>query len=169
MLQVSAERHQIILPEQRELYDYWRSKCADGKIPTREDINPVDIAQFLPTLSLVQPVGEGDARRYQYRLAGTKFWDVYRREITGDYIDNLPEGSRRDYWARVLSRVIERAHPSAGVQRMAMSGRTHMAQFWVRLPLASDGVNVDMILGFDKFVKLSEISNQAVDNSKIYA
>lgn len=169
MLQASAARHQIVLPEQRELYDYWRSKCVEGKIPTREDINPVDIAQFLPTLSLVQPIGEGDDRRYQYRLAGTKFWDVYHREITGDFIDNLPEGSRRDYWARVLGRVIERGRPSAGVQRMAVSGRTHMAQFWVRLPLASDGVNVDMILGFDKFVKLSETSLAPVENTKIYA
>ncbi|WP_017930122.1 PAS domain-containing protein [Robiginitomaculum antarcticum] len=169
MLSSNAARHQIILPEQREIYDYWRSKCKDGCLPSRRDINPLDIAAHLPTLSFVEPVGAADARRFQFRLAGTRFWDMYHREITGDFVDNLPEGSRREYWSRVLGRVADRGRPSAGVQRMAVSGRTHMAQFWVRLPLADDGQNVDMILGFDKFVRLTKTNLMPVENTALYA
>jgi hypothetical protein len=32
---------------------------------------------------------------------------------------------------------------------LAWRGSKDMALFWIRLPLATDGVNVDMILGHD--------------------
>lgn len=169
MLAGNALRHQMILPEQQALYDYWRSQCHGGRLPSRHDIDPADLGEYLPTISLVELRPEVDKMRYQFRLAGTGLYDIYSREITGEYLSNLPKGSRRDYWGRVLGRVTERAKPSAGVVRSAISGKTHMAQFWIRLPLSRDGQTVSMILGFDKFVKLSEMKPSSVIKEKISA
>ena len=169
MLTSRALRHQMILPEQKTIYDYWRSKCRDGKIPTRSDINPTDIAPYLSTISLVEIEAAAEQPRYKIRLAGTDFYDVYKREITGQYIDELPQGSRRDYWNRVLGRVVDRGRPSAGIVRSALSGKTHIARFWVRMPLADESGKIAMILGFDKFVRLSDMDVSERAEEKISA
>ncbi|HHL43933.1 MAG TPA: PAS domain-containing protein, partial [Hellea balneolensis] len=139
------------------LFDYWRSKCRNGTLPTREDINPVEIHQQLPMISLIEVCSRQEKRRFKYRLAGTGFWSMFEREITGAYIDELPMGSTIEYWHRVLGRVVDLARPSAGVTQPQTPCKSHLAQFWIRLPLASDGKTPDMILGFDHLVSLSDV------------
>ncbi len=169
MISGNALRHQMILPEQQAIFDYWRSKCRGGRIPSRSDIDPTEIASYLPTVSLLDIEGSAEARAFRFRLAGTGLYDVFSREITGTVLTDLPMGSRRAYWDRVLNRVVDRAKPSAGAMRSAISGKTHIAQFWVRLPLSDDGEKVSMILGFDKFVKLSDVASAEAESSKIPA
>lgn len=169
MIAGNALRHQMILPEQQAVYDYWRSKCRGGRLPAHGDIDPADLVEFLPTISLMQLCLKSTPARFQFRLAGTGLYDIYGREITGSYLESLPPGSRRDYWQRILNRVTDRARPSAGAVRSNISGKTHMAQFWVRLPLAPNGRDVTMILGFDKFVKLSDVAVGASASTKISA
>lgn len=172
MLQGNALRHQILLPEQQAIYDYWRSKCRGQILPSRDDIQAIELADYLPAISLIELCSDNHECQYKYRLAGTQFYDIYKRELTGQYINELPQGSRRDYWMRILNRVVKRRKPSAGVVRSALSGKTHMAQFWIRLPLISgdnNQSNVRMILGFDKFIPLSDLSLQPEASEKIYA
>ena len=112
---------------------------------------------------LESQVSEADIR-FKYRLAGTGFWNLYDSEITGKYVDELPIGDRCQYWHRVLSRVQKFGRPSAGVTRPGTPARSHLAQFWIRLPLSEDGVNVSMILGYDAMISFSEAEAlQAVD------
>jgi len=169
MLAGRALRHQMILPEQQYLYDYWRSKCRGGRPPGRHDINPADIHQQLPMISLVETCAASAHTRFKYRLAGTGFWDLYEAEITGKYIDELPIGDRRDYWHRVLSRVVDLGRPSAGVTPPGTPWRSHLAQFWIRLPLCDEDGNVTMILGFDHLVKKSDMPQISSIDHKISA
>jgi hypothetical protein len=39
-----------------------------------------------------------------------------------------------------------------GVHSLAWKGSPHMSILWLRLPLASNGKDVDMILGYDALV-----------------
>ena len=48
-----AFRAQVILREQRELFDYWRECAQSRPIPSRFDIDPVAIPHLLPGLSLI--------------------------------------------------------------------------------------------------------------------
>ena len=173
MLAGTALRHQMILPEQQFLYDYWRSKCRNGQLPSRADIDPSAIYQHLPMISIIEACPEDypetNARRFKYRLAGTGFWDLYEAEITGQYIDELLIGCRCAYWQRVLGRVVDMGRPSAGVTKPGTPLRAHLAQFWIRLPLAEDGINVTSILGFDHLVKYSELPQHMAEPQKISA
>ena len=56
-----------------------------------------------------------EVRRFKYRLAGTGFWKLYKSEIQGKFIDELPIGDRSDYWNRVLGQVVDKRKPYAGV------------------------------------------------------
>ena len=170
MLFENALRHQIILPQQQAFYDYWRSKCKAGRLPSRHDILPEDIPSQLPMISLVErdEANEGQAR-YRYRLAGTGFWNLYNSEIQGQYLDDLPIGCRADYWKKVFDQVITNGKPYVGVTRPNTPNGAHLAQFWVRLPLSDNGVDTNMVLGFDHLVKLSAVPEMQLEQEKIYA
>lgn len=169
MLFENALRHQIILPQQQSFYDYWRSKCKPGRLPSRHDIMPEDIPAQLPMTSLVERDVTGEEARYRYRLAGTGFWNLYNREIQGQYLDELPIGCRADYWTNVFDKVITNAKPYVGVTRPNTPNGTHLAQFWVRLPLSDNGTDINMVLGFDHLAKLSTVPDIQAAEEKIYA
>ncbi len=161
MLTGNAFRHQIVLPEQQLFYDYWRSKCQNGRIPTREDINPSDITPYLPMVSLTDVQTGPSGRRYQCRLAGTGFWDLYEEEIQGRYMHELPMlPEQKSYWNRVLGQVAENRRPTAGVTKTGTPLGSHLAQFWIRLPLSTNGRDVNLILGYDHLMKMSDIPDQ---------
>ena len=90
----------MILPQQQYLFDYWRSKYQNGRLPSRYDIDPAEIREQLPMISLVDICNQSDQPRYRYRLAGTGFWELFEAEITGKYIDELPIGEKAQYWDR---------------------------------------------------------------------
>ena len=119
----------------------------------RADIQPGEIPRLLPLLSLLDV--EVDPRRYRVRLAGTRLYDFYGREITGVYVDELDWGPKSDYWAAAYRRVVERARPTQGIVRAPHESRDHLVQFWIRLPLSDDGEQVSMILSYDSFVPVS--------------
>ncbi|WP_418152631.1 PAS domain-containing protein [Litorimonas sp. RW-G-Af-16] len=169
MLSGNALRHQIILPEQQAFYDYWRSQCRENALPSRHDIKPEDISVQLPMTSLVERRPSASGHRYHIRLAGTGFWNLYGAEIQGRHIDELPIGCRVDYWTRVLDQVIETRKPYVGVTKPNTPNGSHMAQFWVRVPLSDNGRDINMILGYDHLVKLSDVADQKVTETKIYA
>ena len=169
MIAGNALRHQMILPEQQYIYDYWRSKCTGGQLPHRSDINPADIREHLPMVSLVECRTEEQGRRFKYRLAGTGFWELFEAEITGKYIDELPIGDRKDYWERVLSRIVDLRRPSAGVTNPGTPCRSHLAQFWIRLPLVDDEGKISLIMGYDHLVKAKEAQAAVGAPNKIFA
>lgn len=143
-----AFRAQLVVPEQRQLYDYWRSRVSDRALPSREDINPAEFARLLPNVSLID-VEDG---RFRVRLAGTRLRDIYDREVTGKYLDELDWGDKAEYWISAYRRVVENRQPAQGIVRSPRTGKDHLVQFWLRLPLSRDGTTVTMILCYDSFV-----------------
>lgn len=169
MLQGNALRHQMVLPQQKAIYDYWRSRCKNGGFPSRFDIEPEHITAHLPTVTLLEISSRASAPRYKYRLAGTGYWPLFEEEIQGRYIDELPIGDRREYWHRILGKIVESRRPMAGVTRPGTPLGGHLAQFWIRMPLSSDGKTIDMILGYDHLVKLSSVASSPEEVARIYA
>jgi len=172
MLKGNALRHQMVLPQQTAIYDYWRSRCKNGRFPSRFDIEPEHLTTHLPTMSLLEVTanqGGSSSRRFRYRLAGTGFWNLFEDEIQGRHVDELPIGDRKNYWNRILGNIVDKRRPMAGVTKPGTPLGGHLAQFWIRMPLSSDGETVDMILGYDHLVKLSAVEGAQDKVSRIYA
>jgi hypothetical protein len=134
-----------------ELFAYWASLRQGGRIPGRADIRPEDFKRLLPTVSLIDVV-DGLRRDYRLRLAGTGLYSVYGREITGRSLGDVYGAKAADYWRTELDKVVEERRPGVGCHSLAWRGSSHMSLLWLRLPLATDGRNVDMILGYDAVV-----------------
>ena len=130
-----------------ELFAYWAGLRQRGALPARNDLDPGRIKRLLPTVSLTQVLSE--PLDYRLRLAGTGLWGVYGGEITGKRLTDVYNTAAADYWRQELDRVVQERRPRAGHHSMAWRGAAHIALLWLRLPLASNGRDVDVILGYD--------------------
>jgi len=130
-----------------ELFAYWAGLRQRGFLPGRRDLDPGRIKRLLPTVSLTQVLR--DPLDYRLRLAGTGLWGVYGGEITGKRLTDVYNTAAADYWRGELDRIVEQRRPRAGHHSMAWRGASHMTLLWLRLPLATNGRDVDVILGYD--------------------
>jgi hypothetical protein len=134
----------------QEVFSYWASLRRDGQLPGRGDICPSQLKRLLPTVSLIDV--HRDPFDYRLRLAGTGLYPVYGREITGRSLRDVYSREAADYWRSELDKVVRERRPGVGCHSLAWRGAPHSALMWMRLPLAGDGENVDMILGYDAVV-----------------
>jgi hypothetical protein len=130
-----------------EIFAYWASLRHGGRLPGRADIHPAHFKRHLPTVSLIDVCPEAGA--YRVRLAGTGLYGVYGRETTGRTLDEVYNAEAADYWRVELDKVFKERRPGVGVHNFAWRGAGHLSILWLRLPLASNGADVDMILGYD--------------------
>jgi hypothetical protein len=133
-----------------EIFTYWASRRHEGRLPARASIHPADFKRHLPTISLID-VRNGP-RDYRLRLAGTGLYAVYGREITGRTLAEVYNSSAADYWRAELDKVVEEKRPGVGVHNFAWRGASHVSILWLRLPMSSNGIDVDMILGYDALI-----------------
>ncbi len=143
-----AFRAQLILREQRELYEYWRACAQSRPIPSRFDIDPVAIPHLLPGLSLIDVRG-ADLDSFRYRLAGTRMGEIYGAEITGRAVFEIGSQHKKDYWRSVYRQVVNEQIPMQGAVRGPAAGREHLLLLWLRLPLAGLTGGVERVLGYD--------------------
>lgn len=133
-----------------ELYAYWAGLRHGPQLPGRADIRPDAIKRLLPTVSLIDV--KRDPLKFRLRLAGTGLYTVYGREITGRTLEEVYATGAAEYWRNELTKVVTDRRPAVGVHNLSWRGASHMSILWLRLPLASNGRDVDMILGYDAVV-----------------
>lgn len=143
-----------------ELFAYWASLKAGARLPGRSQLDPAAMKRLLPTVSLID-VGRAarDPARpeFRMRLAGTGLYGVYGREITGRRLGDIYSTAAADYWRVELGKVVAERRPAVGVHNLAWRGAAHLSILWLRLPLASDSGDIDMILGFDAVVGMAQL------------
>ncbi|MGE5147623.1 MAG: PAS domain-containing protein [Candidatus Eiseniibacteriota bacterium] len=134
-------------PEFVVLYDYWRGKCRDGRLPARRDIDPLDLPPaLLPNIVLLDVERRGAAPRFRVRLAGTGFVALLEREATGCYFDELGHERQMAPILDALMTLVATGQPAFLASPMT---RPSKDKVWLKrfaLPLAEDGKTVDMIL-----------------------
>jgi hypothetical protein len=137
-----------------DVFAYWASRRRRTRLPGRRDIEPMGLKRHLPTVSLIDV--DAEALDFRIRLAGTGLYPVFGREITGLKLEQVYPAGETDYWREQLETVVRERKPAAGHHSLAWRGVGRLSLFWLRLPLASDGERVDMILGYDTVVGLRE-------------
>jgi hypothetical protein len=131
------------------IYLYWDGKRRGRLMPSRADIDPLELKSFLPQLVLLDV--EGEPPRFRYRLVGTEVTRVRRglsnSDPTGRFVDEV---THRQGTGAVLAhycRVVAERRPStdAGTYPPSSEGP------WLRfsrlvLPLSADDITVNMLL-----------------------
>jgi hypothetical protein len=152
MLSELAFRAQLVIREQRELFDYWRSCAKSRPMPSRADIDPAAIAVLLPGISILDATPDS---HLIYRLAGTRLRDIFGQEVTGKSVFDLELGEKQNYWRAVYRKVVDEKVPMQGAVKGPVVDRDHVVLFWMRLPLGDDGVRVNKVLCHDVTLPVS--------------
>ena len=69
-------------------YSYWRSKFNEGRLPSRSDINPIDIPRLMPHAVMVDVKREPEYD-FRYRLIGTYVAEHLFTDHTGSWFSEI--------------------------------------------------------------------------------
>lgn len=133
-------------PRLQTLLQYWRGKCGAGRLPSRADIDPLDLRGLLGNINLIDVVPQPDGKqRFRYRLFGTEFIFYHGGDLTGRWVDEIGNAVYRQQLVGLYSHVVATAATPMLSYDYMLESRRHRFQA-VILPLASDGQSIDMIL-----------------------
>lgn len=130
-------------------YDYWRSKCRNGTLPRRRDIDPTDIPRLLPHLLISELVDGGT--RLRYRLAGTAVVAAYGGELTGKHCDEVCLQERRASVVAQYRLICERKRPLLLRHRYLSSHQVPLICHRLVMPLSDDAQMVNQFVAALRF------------------
>ncbi|HEY1384903.1 MAG TPA: PAS domain-containing protein [Dongiaceae bacterium] len=133
-----------------KLNAYWLTK-AQGKVPSRSDIDPVDVRELLPNLMMIDVVG--DPARFRYRLVGTRVVQYTGFDFTGRCIDEMVFQGR-DFMEQCYRRMLAERRPVFGHYAWLVRSR-HFGQceFGV-FPLSDRGEAVNRVIGIEDYERM---------------
>lgn len=144
--QIPATLETVSQPRLRRLLDYWQARRGDRPMPGRADIDPLDFPWLLGNVSLVDVVPDGrGGRRYRLRLVGTHVTRRFGYDGTGKWLDEILGPEHRAHVQAAFDDVVRQRIPMVERLDMLIDGRLHDYEI-LRLPLASDGQTVDILL-----------------------
>ncbi|MDP6390255.1 MAG: PAS domain-containing protein [Alphaproteobacteria bacterium] len=131
-------------PEIKQIFEYWDSKRRGRRMPSREDIDPIEIPRLLPKVQLVDV--EQDPLRFRYRLVGTEMVARRGSDPTGKEVGKAFYGSDPQRIIANYTYVVEhKTHQYSNTQFKEPRG-WYVSLERIYLPLSEDDDLVNKIL-----------------------
>jgi hypothetical protein len=145
----------IKTPPIRKLYDYWLRKASPNKLPARHDIDPAEMADFLPHLILRDV--QAAPLDFRYRLIGTHISAHLKNDHTNQWMSTLDHQKPPSRIWDNCKQAVETAKPVYPYTPYVGPKKEIVEMEDLILPLARDGTNVDMLLVGVTYTKKSII------------
>lgn len=127
----------------QRLHAYWEERRGTRAFPARRDIDPLDFGYALGHVGLVEVAYM--PLRFRFRLVPSTISRYLGYEATGRYVDAIPEPELRAYLIARYTRAVNERRPIFETGDMTLDGRRWRHEV-AYLPLASDGVIIDMLM-----------------------
>lgn len=135
-------------PKVVRFFKYWLSLNPEKGLPGRQHFDPLDIPDLMPRIWMLDVLRQ--PLRYRYRFAGTKEVETLQREVTGKMFEEVhPQAYNRQETTGRLGDSVQ--HGVATYRKgkiIAIHKKEHMIVENCVVPLARDGLLVDLIVGF---------------------
>lgn len=138
----------IRAPLLERLLDFWISRCRDGELPSRADIEPREIgADMLPQIVMFDCVERDGRADVRYRLVGTALVERLGIDATGSYMrDSIADGIHAEQLIRHTHLPVETGSPvfSQGIYVDRETGAARLETKRLTLPLMplADGTRI---------------------------
>ena len=137
-----------------QIYKYWLEKKGTKHVPSRSDLDPIDIPSLLPNIFLFDVMW--DPLDYRMRLVGTRLVQVMERDCTGMHFDEIYQGERALKVREDYDRVAMKFEPVYSEIRAGWMNRNYLTYYRLMLPLSDDGLRVNMMLGLTTFTTVKQ-------------
>jgi hypothetical protein len=134
---------EIATPQLLKLYEWWCAHHIEGKLPSRRQIDPLDLKFLLGNLLIID-VSHGPLR-FRFRLFGSELAARLRHDWSGKPLDTYPDAEFRQHLQKIWEEAVTVGHPIANTRRMVFDGRSYRYDGLI-LPLSSDGERIDALL-----------------------
>jgi hypothetical protein len=143
-------RRQLGDPDMIAIYDYWQDQRRGRRMPSRRDIDPIDLPRHLANLMLIDV--EREPLRFRYRLVGTRVVDASAEDRTGAYFDAVHFFAVNPVVMTEYKQAVESGEPILSVEpfKNFINDTTYPVERLI-LPLSNDGETVDMLLVYFNF------------------
>ena len=102
---------ELVSPVNRRMLEHWRKICRGRTMPSRADLDPLDIPDLLPCVVLLDVLR--DPPDFRYRLIGTQVADSLNKDHTGSKMSEIPHQAPPSYiWSACL-KAVETERPVA--------------------------------------------------------
>jgi hypothetical protein len=122
---------------------YWRSKATATGLPSRSQLDPLEMRQFLAKILIVDIETGGD---FIFRLCGTEISAANGRDLTGQRASQENLGASLPQFIDAYQRAIRDRQPIFFIGHMWWQDRAYVAFEQAVLPLSSDGSTIDKLL-----------------------
>ncbi len=136
-------RQRIRHPDLLRLYDYWVSRHHGELLPSRQDLDPADFKFAVGNVTLIDVLYE--PVRFRFRLIGSLMAQRMGWDLTGKMVDEVPDAEYREGLLAAYRKMVADRQPSTTLYQRLIEGKTRRFEV-LRLPLASDGKTIDMLL-----------------------
>ncbi len=120
-------------------YEYWLSLSKDGRLPNRQDFDPMKIPAALPHIIMEDVLYE--PLRFKIRLIGSKC--RVPNSYLGKFINDVPEMKRV---SKMLKRSVEARKPYFYFNDLTLDRSFVKVYSSLVLPFSQDGENVNIIM-----------------------
>ncbi|HUO98513.1 MAG TPA: PAS domain-containing protein [Rhizomicrobium sp.] len=131
-------------PKLRALLDLWREKAGDG-VPVRVSFDMRSLKPFLPHVLILEREGEGNARRFRFRLFGSALQLLFG-EHTGRYLDEMVSAQMLPSWTTTYGAVLTARQPLRILTRFRIASAEFLEGEILAAPMSSGAGAVDQIL-----------------------
>jgi hypothetical protein len=135
-------------PRVASFYRYWDSKRDGRAMPSRADLDPVEMKPWLPGITLVDV--NHDPYSLVYRLVGTKLTELRGRDVTGMTVEEGFIGSSLEDVLENYRLVIEEKQIVYDWDPLPSPDGWFQEPEGILLPLSSDGETVDKVIIFSE-------------------
>ncbi|HVH80239.1 MAG TPA: PAS domain-containing protein [Stellaceae bacterium] len=134
----------IAHPRLRQLYQYWLEKRGGRSMPSRADIDPLDL-RFAMGNIILSDVIQGEPLRFRIRVHGTNLSARGDLDLSGKILDEAPANEFRALTQRSFTQVATTKQPFHAHRNRILDDRARCYETLI-LPLSSDDERADMIL-----------------------
>jgi hypothetical protein len=136
-------------------YDYWESKRGGRAMPSRADLDPIEMKAFLPHIVLTDVLHNSAPDLpldFRYRLMGTAVDAHMSRRFTGLRLSELPAQRPGSQMWLNFSEVVEQRQPRFHRVPYVGPHKDFLSLIDLVLPLSDDDRSVSMLMSLVDFI-----------------
>jgi hypothetical protein len=127
----------------KRLYIYWTDRRGTKRFPSRRDIDPLDFGFAVGRVSLIDVVGS--PVRFRYRLVSTTLTRHLGYEMTGKFLDEVPEPEMQVFTRNFYMKALDLRAPFFESGEFVIDAR-HWRHETLVLPLSADETTINMLM-----------------------
>jgi hypothetical protein len=131
-------------PKIRQVYAYWQNARRGRVLPSRADMDPLDLRFCLGWICLIDVI-DGPVRRFRFRLDGSRLADLTGYDLTNQYVDEMKDPAYAAFLSTLYNRAVD-TREAIFIGDSEDWGRRGYLMQSATLPLSDDGEHANALM-----------------------